>query len=191
VRDDPERDRKDVRLLEQCRQGHLEAFGELVERYRVRIYNLAYRMLHSREEAEDVTQETFLNVYRSLGNFRGERLAPWIYKIASNLCLDHLRRRRPSVSLDERSGEDDDTAREIADRTCVPEDEALAAALGEDIQRAIDSLPPKYRSVVVLRHIEDLPYEDIAEVLGVPLGTVKTRLFRAREMLRVRLDGTR
>lgn len=185
-----DQDRIDLRLIELCQQGRTEFFGDLVSRYQARIYNLAYRMLHSREEAEDITQETFLNVYRALATFKGERFSPWVYKIASNLCLDHLRRRRPNtVSLDAPVGPDGDLRREVADEALLPEDSLLAGDLGFDVQRAIDALPPKYRTVVVLRHIEDLTYEEIAEVLGLPLGTVKTRLFRARETLRLRLAG--
>lgn len=185
----PDQDRTDLRLVEWCQKGRLEHFGDLVARYQARLYSLAYRMLHSHEEAEDVVQETFLNVYRALATFKGDRFSPWIYKIASNLCLDYLRRRRPNtVSLDAPGGPDGDMTREIADGTPLPEEAALAEALGLDVQEAIDTLPPKYRSVVVLRHVEDLAYEEIAEVLNLPLGTVKTRLFRAREMLRVRLS---
>jgi RNA polymerase sigma-70 factor (ECF subfamily) len=184
----PDQDAVDLRLIELCQRGRLEHFGELLARYQARIYNMAYRMLHSREEAEDITQETFLNVYRALATFKGDRFSPWVYKIASNLCLDHLRRRRlNTVSLDAPVGPEGDMSREIADETQLPEEQALAEALGSDVQKAIDALPPKYRSVVVLRHIEDLAYEEIAVVLALPLGTVKTRLFRAREMLRIRL----
>lgn len=183
-----EQDQIDLRLIELCQQGHTEFFGDLVARYQTRIYNMAYRMLHSREEAEDITQETFLKVFRALATFKGDRFSPWIYKIASNLCLDYLRRRRPStVSLDSPVGPDGDIPREIADETRLLEDTVLAGALGFDVQRAIDALPPKYRTVVVLRHIEDLTYEEIADILALPLGTVKTRLFRAREILRLRL----
>lgn len=181
----PEQDAVDLRLVERCQQGRLEHFGELVARYQTRIYNMAYRMVHSREEAEDITQETFLNVYRALGTFRGDRFSPWIYKIASNLCLDYLRRRRPAtVSLDAPVGPEGDIPREIADETFLPEEAALIGSLGLDVQQAIDRLPDKYKSVLVLRHIEDLTYEEIAEILNLPLGTVKTRLFRARENLR-------
>jgi len=180
-----------LRLVERCQRGHADAFRELVDRYQARIFNMAYRMLHNREEAEDITQEAFLNVFRAIDSFKGDRFSPWIYKIASNLCLDHLRRRRlPTVSLDAPVNADMDVAREIADNTSLPEEEALSEALGIDIQRAIDSLPERYRVVTVLRHIEDLSYEEIAEVLGIPLGTVKTRLFRAREMLRERLSDS-
>ncbi|RJQ08627.1 MAG: sigma-70 family RNA polymerase sigma factor [Bacillota bacterium] len=183
-----DQDRTDLVLVERCQQGQVEYFGDLVARYQSRIYNMAYRILHNREEAEDITQETFLNVYRALDSFKGDRFSPWIYKIASNLCLDYLRRRRPSVvSLDAPVGPDGDITREMADETRSPEDAALADALGSHVQRAIDSLPPKYRAVVVLRHMQDLAYEEIADALGLPLGTVKTRLFRAREILRVRL----
>lgn len=189
----PDQDRIDLSLIERCQKGHLESFGELVARYQMRLYNLAYRILHSHEEAEDVVQETFLNVFRALPNFKGDRFSPWVYKIASNLCLDFLRRRRPNtVSLDAPVGEDGEMIREIPDEAGLPEETALAEALGLDIQKAIDSLPPKYRAVIVLRHVEDLTYEEIADILNLPLGTVKTRLFRAREMLRARLaDGGR
>lgn len=187
----PEQDAIDLRLVERCQRGHADAFRELVDRYQTRIFNMAYRMLHDREEAEDITQEAFLNVFRAIDSFKGDRFSPWIYKIASNLCLDRLRRRRlPTVSLDAPVNADMDVAREIADSTSLPEEEALSEALGVDIQRAIDSLPERYRVVTVLRHIEDLSYEEIAEVLGIPLGTVKTRLFRAREMLRARLSDS-
>lgn len=187
----PEQDEIDLCLVERCQQGHADAFRELVDRYQARIFNMAYRMLHNREEAEDITQEAFLNVFRAIDSFKGDRFSPWIYKIASNLCLDYLRRRRlPTVSLDAPVKADMDVAREIADNTSLPEEEALSEALGLDIQRAIDSLPERYRVVTVLRHIEDLTYEEIAEVLGIPLGTVKTRLFRAREMLRARLGDS-
>jgi len=178
----------DLELVASCQNGRMECFAELVERYQTRIYNLAYRMVLNREEAEDITQEAFLNVYRALDSFKGDRFSPWIYKIASNLCLDHLRRRRPpTVSIDAPVGPEGDMTREIADKTNQPEDEAMAADLGLDVQRAIGRLPEKYRTVAVLRHIEDLTYEEIAEILSLPLGTVKTRLFRAREMLRVHL----
>jgi RNA polymerase sigma-70 factor (ECF subfamily) len=184
----PDQDQIDLRLIDLCQRGRLEHFGELVARYQSRIYNMAYRMVHCREEAEDITQETFLNVYRALATFQGERFSPWIYRIASNLCFDHLRRRRlPTISLDAPVGPHGHMPREIADAGPLPEEQALADALGSDVQRVIDGLPPRYRSVVVLRHIEDLTYEEIAAILEVPLGTVKTRLFRAREMLKNRL----
>jgi len=188
---DASQDPIDLELVVSCQNGRMECFSELVDRYQARIYNVAYRMVHNREEAEDITQETFINVYRALDTFKGNRFSPWIYKIASNLCLDHLRRRKPAtVSIDAPIGPEGDMTREIAGETGRPEDETMTAALGLDIQRAIDRLPEKYRTVTVLRHIEDLTYDEIAEALSLPLGTVKTRLFRAREMLRTHLAET-
>lgn len=161
-----------------------EAFSELVERYQSRMFSLAYRLLGDREDAADAAQETFVRAYRSLGTFRLDaRFSPWIYKIAVNVCFNIRKGQssRPETLLDESMEGNDPSPHALSETT----------ELRADLTRAIASLSPNYRTAVVLRHIHDLPYEDIAESMGVPLGTVKTWLFRAREQLQIRLTPVR
>lgn len=184
----PLRDAMDETLATRSAGGDQDAFAELVRRYQDRLFALALRMVGQREEAEDVAQEAFINIYRNLGRFRtGERFAPWAYKIASNLCIDHLRRRRAQVvSLDAPADadRDEDEQRPIPDWSMSPEKVALEHEGEAQVLAAIDQLPPNYRLIVLLRHVDDMTYEDIAAVTGLPLGTVKNRLFRAREALK-------
>ncbi len=177
-------------LVHRTLEGDLRAFTELVERYKDAIYNLGYRMLRQREDAEDIAQEVFLHVYRSLDRFdQTQRFSPWIYRIASNLCLDKLRKNRnPTISLDAPLAEDRELYRQIPDGARGPLELTEEAETKKEIQRAIDALPEKYRMIVIMRHTQDLAYEEIAESLELPLGTVKTRLFRAREILRRHLE---
>jgi RNA polymerase sigma-70 factor (ECF subfamily) len=161
-----------------------EAFAELVARYQDRIYNYAYRMTGSREDAQDLAQETFIRVYTHLDRFRvEERFSPWIYRIATNLCLNHLKRRRRTMTL-------------LPDPADLegPSSPDSALAQSEErlvLQQAIMALPDHYRAVILLRHVDELSYEEIAQVTELPLGTVKTRLFRARELLQHHLRDYR
>ncbi len=180
----------DEELVRRCQDGEVAAFTELVLRYQDRIFNLAYRMVCRREEAEDIAQETFLHAWRAKASFRGERFSSWIYRIASNLCLDHLRRSKVKVfSLNLPAEPDGEMPRDVVDPRAAPDEAVTKAELAGDVQQAIQALPPKYRLVVVLRHFYDLSYEEICQVSNLPLGTVKTRLFRARDILRKRLRG--
>lgn len=178
-------------LVRMCLEGEMRAFTDLVERYKEPIYNLAYRMLRHREDAEDIAQEVFLHVYRSLDRFDlSQRFSPWIYRIASNLCLDKLRKNRGvTISLDAPLDEDGGLYRQVPDPAGGPAELTEQSETRMEIQDAIDALPEKYRLIVILRHTHDLAYEEISESLGLPLGTVKTRLFRAREILRRHLEG--
>ncbi|MCX6020214.1 MAG: sigma-70 family RNA polymerase sigma factor [Chloroflexi bacterium] len=161
-----------------------DAFSEVVTRYQDRIFNYTYRMTGSREDAQDLAQETFLRVYLHLDTFRvEERFSPWIYRIATNLSLNHLKRRKRNLpllpeALDLEQPGSPDSALEARE-------ERLA------LQAAILTLPEHYRAVIVLRHVEELSYDEIAQVLDLPLGTVKTRLFRARELLQKELKDLR
>jgi RNA polymerase sigma-70 factor (ECF subfamily) len=171
-------------LLARLRTGDARAFEELVIGYQHCVFGVALRMLGSRAEAEEIAQETFLRAHRALGEFRGEaRLGTWLYAIASRLCLNRL------ASGPRRHEQSDEVAvlrrpAEGADAAAVLEQRELQAALHE----AIAALPEDRRIVVVLRDLEGLAYEDIAEILGLPLNTVRTRLHRARLDLKAKLE---
>ena len=160
-----------------------QAFNQLVVRYQDRLYGLAYRMTGQSSDARDLAQDAFVRAFRHLGTFQpGRRFAPWLYRIAVNLCLDYRQRRPPTVSLGDQ---------ELPQRELSPEARVIQREEQQRVQRAILALPPKYRAVIVLRHLEDLTYEEIAATLGLPINTVRTHLFRAREALRKALkdDG--
>jgi RNA polymerase sigma-70 factor (ECF subfamily) len=174
----------DSTLLARLRAGDPRAFEDLVIAYQHRIFGVALRMLRSRAEAEDVAQETFLRAHRALGEFRGEaRLGTWLYAIASRLCLNRL------ASAERRylRGDEDAMLRfpaEGADAAAALERTEVAAALHD----AIAALPEERRIVVILRDLEGLTYEEIAEALGLELNTVRTRLHRARLDLKAKLE---
>lgn len=153
-----------------------QAYEELVLRYQRRLYNLAYRFVGDGEEAQDLAQEALVRAYVALGRFRkGERFSPWVYKIAVNLCINYLRRRKAQVPLNEEAP--------FVDSSLTPEEALEKEETRAAVQKAILALPEQYRTVILLRHQQELSYADISETLRMPLGTVKTHLFRAREML--------
>ena len=178
----------DAALVKQTLCGNTAAYNHLVQRYQRPVYNLAYRMLGNAEDAGDLVQDTFLRAYGALGSFRQDAsFLTWLYKIASNLCIDALRSRKSksALSLDVELEEGREPRAE--GRDCAPEENAVRDSVQEVVQKAVLNLPEKYRLVVVMRHLQDMSVEDIARVLDMPTGTVKTHLFRAREMLRGRL----
>ena len=161
--------------------GDSGAFAVLVERYDRAVYHLAYRTLHDVEEARDVTQEAFFKAFRSLRTFKpGAKFSTWIFAIAYHACCDRLNRRKrySNEELPER-----------ADPGVGPENQAIAMDDARRLRAAIDALPKKYRTVITLYHLQGKQYEEIAQVLGLPMGTVKTHLFRAKEHLRKLLAG--
>jgi RNA polymerase sigma-70 factor (ECF subfamily) len=175
----------------QARVGDTVAFGELVRRYEGKIFRLAQHITQNREDAEDVLQETFLKAYEHLDQFQGNsKFYTWIVRIAVNQALMKLRRRKAdrSVSLDETidTGEDN-IVREIAAWGEDPEERFSREELGELLDSAIKGLEPPYRSVFVLRDIEDLSTEETADALGLSIPAVKSRLLRARLQLREKL----
>ena len=181
-------EQNDADLVRQTLCGNTSAYNGLVMRYQRQVYNLAYRMLGNAEDAGDLVQETFLRAYGALASFRQDAsFLTWLYKIASNLCIDQLRSRkaRSALSLDVELEEGREPAADS--RNCSPEELAIRDSVQDVVQRAISNLPEKYRVVVVMRHLQDMSVEEIANVLDMPTGTVKTHLFRAREMLRGRL----
>jgi len=182
----------DESLVERSRAGDTWAFGELVRRYQGRLYPTLLRLTGSAEDAQDLLQEAFLRAYRKLGRFQGESsFYTWLYRLTVNLALSHRRRRNPSLRLaDLPSSEDEgsyDPASE-ADQSdpSLPAEQAERDAL---VHRALDALAPDHRAVVVMKEFDGLRYEEIAAHLGVPVGTVRSRLHRARRELRERLEG--
>ncbi len=160
-----------------------EAFEDLVRRYQNRIYSLAYRMTGDNVEAYDLTQEAFLRSYAALPSFNPNlRFAPWLYRIATNLCINFLQSSRVR-----KGGADPDLALQMPDRGKQPDSLYEEKEQRQRIHQAILSLPAKYRAVVILRHMQDKTYEEIAAILDLPLNTVRTHLFRARDLLRRRL----
>ena len=178
-------------LLAQSREGDTRAFAELVRRYEGKIFRLAQHITQNREDAEDVLQETFMKSYEHLDQFKGDsKFYTWIVRIAVNQALMKLRRRKTdkSVSLDEQIDTGEDTiVREIAAWDEDPEQRFSREELGSILDRAIQSLEPPYRSVFVLRDIDELSTEETAEALGLSVPAVKSRLLRARLQLREKL----
>ncbi len=180
-------------LVERAREGDREAFGQLVDEYKDKIYNYVARMLNDPYQAEDVTQEAFLRAYKSLPRFRGaSSFHTWLYRIASNLAIDVVRKRKrsePAFSLDEPLESDDgEYEREIPDETGGPEERTSTRETRVAVRRAIMDLPEKLRDVMILYELQGETYEDIADILDVPLGTVKSRLFNARNRLKESLE---
>lgn len=170
----------------------IEAFEGLLERYGRRIYQLAYRMAGNDADAKDLTQEAFIRVYRAFSRIDPQaNLESWLYRIVTNLYIDMLRRRPKAriESLDAPlvTAKGDEVTREVPDESSDPEETVLGAQLDADIQRALAALSVDLRMVVVLSDIEGRSYEEISEALRIPVGTVKSRLHRARRMLQSRL----
>ena len=182
----PEPDTAEIELVQRAREGELAAFNSLVLRHQDAAYGLALRFLSSREAAEDATQEAFIRAYRVIGSFRGERFRSWLFSIVANACRDELRRRRrrPQRSLDEAREQPDRADLDPVDPDPTPEAQALSGELREVLERSLMQLPEDWRLVVVLSDVQGLSYEEVAEAAGVPLGTVKSRLSRARARLR-------
>ena len=167
----------DEALVARCQKGDSESFAGLVSRYERPVFNLAFRMLGEREDARDVAQSAFLKALENLHRFDPRyRFFSWLYRIAMNEALDLIGRRGRQTELTDVHAADDDLLRD-----------ATAADLGEHVRVALDSLSPDHRAVLVLRHYQELSYEQIGQVLELPDVTVKSRLYEARETLRVRL----
>jgi RNA polymerase sigma-70 factor (ECF subfamily) len=184
----------DTALIARCQKADVAAFNEIVARYKGKIFNYLYRMTGSAEDAEDLTQEVFVRMYTNIHSFRAEAsLSTWLFRIAGNLSVDAFRRGKKSrgvtQSLDAgvAGAEDENATRDVPDMSHAPETLLGRKELGAQIQAALDRLPPKLRSAVILHDIEGLAYEEIAEAERVPLGTVKSRIFNARVALREHL----
>lgn len=181
----------DQEVVLQAREGREAAYRELIRRYERPIFALIFRMVRDRELAEDLSQETFVKALNAIGSYRPEfKFSSWIFKIANNAAIDHLRRREldtlslegsPHAATPEAMQA---TALQIGSREESPLEVVEARELGSAIEAAIGRLRPEYRSCILLRHVEGRAYEEIAEILDLPLGTVKTYIHRARNELR-------
>lgn len=178
---------EEQRLVDAARRGDIESFNALVRFYEGRVYNLCYRMLGDAESAADSSQDAFLSAFRNLRNFRGGSFRSWMLRIATNTCYDVLRarKRRPSTSLDAEIDSGEDSAPlQVRDPAETPDDFVLRRELASAIQEGLGHLPEEQRIVLILSDIEGLAYEEIAQVTDTNLGTVKSRLSRARARLR-------
>lgn len=184
----------DQEVVGLVRLGREAACRELIRRYERPVFSLIYRMVRDRELAEDLAQETFVKALNAVDSYRPEfKFSSWIFKIANNAAIDHLRRRElDTLSLEgspnaQTAEAVEATALQISDRGESPLDELEARELGGAIEIAIGNLRPEYRACILLRHVEGRAYEEIAEILELPLGTVKTYIHRARHELRAAL----
>lgn len=173
----------DAQLVEQCLRGESQAWEELVQRHTRRVYNLSYRFTNNRHEAEDLSQEVFLRVYKTLGSYRATsgQFTTWLTSVARNLLIDHYRRTRKdrmTSSIDDENSNLQIEQKESSARR--PDDLALAGELGSQVQRALQKLSPELREAVILRDLQGLEYGEIRQVLSVPEGTVKSRINRGR-----------
>lgn len=173
-------DETDAELVQRCLQGDPEAFGPLVARYQRVLFNVAYRMVHDREDARDLAQGAFVKAYEKLGSYDpSHRFFSWIYRILVNDTLNHLKKNRPALSLEP-----------AWDAAALggPHEELEARERGRGIEAALMALPVDYREVVVLRHFADLSYGEMSAALAIPEKTVKSRLYTARQRLAELLD---
>lgn len=175
----------DIELIANAISGREDGFEELVRRYQRPIISYVYRMLSDYEAALDVTQEVFIKVYNSLGKYSSEyKFSTWLYRIAHNAAIDYMRRNSVSQQSLEAETEDGAYQLQIKDARPTPEQEREHTEWRNEIEAVVNCLPTAYRDLILLRHSRDMSYDEIAEITGLPLGTVKNRLFRAREMMR-------
>ncbi len=184
---------EDVELISRAKAGEEKAFRAILVKYQRSVYSICMRMVQDRELAADLAQDAFLKVFRMLDRYDPTyAFSSWLFKITSNLCIDHLRKRRvETYPMDAPVGGDEgEFARQYEAPDPTPETQLIRKEQMTALKKAIETLPPHYRIIILLRHQEDLSYEQIAETLDVPLGTVKARIHRAREMLKEKLRKT-
>ncbi len=175
----------DVELIAKAISGREDGFEELVRRYQRPITNYVFRMLNDYDASLDVTQEVFIKVYNSLSRYSSEyKFSTWLYRIAHNAAIDHIRRRSPNEQSIETENKDGAYQLQIESPNPTPEQDRERSEWRTEIETVVKCLPQVYRELILLRHAQDLSYDEIAEITNLPLGTVKNRLFRAREMMR-------
>ena len=183
----------EIALVQSAQSGNLDSFNTLILNYQDRVFNTALRILGDEDTAQDAAQEAFISAFRSINTFRGGSFKAWLLRTVTNACYDELRRqkRRPTTPLEPETndGEEMDSPRWLADPNMTPAEQSEADELEHAIQHCLDALPTDFRTVVVLADIQGLDYSEVATSARVPLGTIKSRLARARLRLRECLRG--
>ncbi|MFI5251766.1 MAG: RNA polymerase sigma factor [Bacteroidota bacterium] len=177
---------EDIELIHAALKGNQPAFRRLMKKYYASLYNLIYRLVRNKDEVEDLTQEAFVKAFASLKFFNEEyAFSTWLYKIASNNTIDYIRKKKlETFSIDKPIASDDsDYKFELPDTTYEPDKDIIRRQRSLLISQAIEKLPEKYKKVILLRHVDEYDYAEIAKMLKLPIGTVKAHIFRARELL--------
>ena len=170
-------------VIKKCLDGDPDQYAALVDTYKDMAYNIAFRMLGDADAAKDMAQESFISAYNALGEFKfNSRFSSWLYRIVVNKCRDHFRAGRETVPVGE-------ICEYVAGTGRSPEQAASCRQTGDAVQQALNGLPPDYREVIILKHIEGLDYQEIADLLEVSVSALKVRAHRGREMLRKLLEG--
>ena len=183
---------EDLLLIERCKNGDQMAYTLLMRKYQNSVYHLCRKMVRNPEEARDLSQEAFVKTFKSLDRYNPVyAFSSWLYKITANLCIDHIRKQRMKMfSIDELvDGDEGPIARQLEDPGQRPDEASERNEVSARIRAAIDKLPEHYRVILLMRHQQQLSYEEIAQALDVPLGTVKARIHRARHRLKETLQG--
>lgn len=176
--------------IKQVKKGDQAAFEDVVKIFQNRIYHHCFRMIGNAYEAEDLAQEAFIRAYMNISSFDHHRkFSTWLYRIATNLTIDRLRKRKPDYYLDAeiKGTEGLNMYSQLQTNERLPEEEVESLELQNHIHQEIASLPPLYRSIIILRYLEEFSLKEISEIMDIPLGTVKTRIHRGREALRKKL----
>jgi RNA polymerase sigma factor (sigma-70 family) len=186
--------KEDHQLIRDALGGDQDSFSKIMEKYKDSVGNIIYRIIHDKDELDDLTQETFIKAFASLKSFNDQySFATWLYKIATNNCIDYLRKKKLKTFSINRNIEHEEgsSAFELPDTSYEADRYLIEEQRKRVIQDAINSLPEKYKMVITLRHQEEKNYDEIAEILEIPIGTVKAHIFRAREMLNKYLKDKR
>lgn len=177
-------------LVRKSKEGDVEAFEELIRSYEKRIYNIAFRMAGDRDDAFDIAQEVCIRIFRSIGKFKGNSsFSTWVYRITSNVCIDEMRKRRSNVIPLAVASDDGEYEIPIADEGKLPDEILESREISDAVRSCILELEPEYRMIIILRDINGYTYDEISKVLDVNMGTVKSRLNRARGMLKTKIKN--
>lgn len=177
------------KLIKRCKAGDVDSFEELIEKYQLMAYNIAYKLLNNQEDAKDVTQEALIKVFKSISKFRGDsNFSTWIYRVVYNTTIDYIRKQKNNnntLSIDkEIEGKDGSFKGDIVDDTNIPEKVYEEKEKKDMVHKALNSLPENYRTVLILRDIHYFSYDEISEITKLPVGTVKSRINRGRQKLK-------